>query len=243
MKNLITLFSIVACFHFAQAQQGLVIGANFMPMSSNIVNQDTWGNGREYDYVPTFRTSYGIDAGYNLSDHFGLFTGYWFTDLGQDYEDSYDGAEWDRKVTLKYTMIPIMAKFNGTGSKVNFIGGAGVLLANLKEAKQEWLKDGNHFSQIITVKGEPFELGAEDVTERFNDSDLFVNLEVGARILFSDKLFLDAALNFGYGFEDINHEDWQIINNAGEYDPSHNAFVGLRLGLAYVILGGSDSTE
>ena len=239
MKPLFTFCLIAFAITLGYAQKGLVVGANFMPMWSNIVNQDTWGNGREYDYLATFRTSFGLDVGYNISDHFGLYTGYWFTDLGQDYEDAYSSSEWERRLTLKYNIIPLMAKFNGTGSTVNFIGGAGILLANLKEAQQEWLRDGNEFSLIITnpITGENFELGASDVTERFVDSDVFINLEVGARILFSEKLFLDAALNFGYGLSDINDPDWQIINNAGEYDPSHNAFLGLRLGLAYVFLG------
>jgi len=239
MKKLITLFCIVAGLQTMQAQKGLVVGANFMPMWSNIINQDTWGNGREYDYLPTFRTSFGLDVGYNISDHFGLYTGYWFTNLGQDYEDAYSSSEWERRLTLKYNIIPLMAKFNATGSTFNFIAGAGILFANLSEAEQEWLRDGNTFSQIIynPFTMENFELGAPDVTERFADSDIFINLEMGARIIFSEKLFLDAALNFGYGLKDINNEDWQIENNSGIYDPSHNAFLGLRLGLAYVFLG------
>ena len=242
MKKWIILFSIVSCIQVAKGQQGLVIGANFMPMSSNIINQNTWGNGREYDYLPTFRTSFGLDVGYNLTDHFGLYTGYWFTDLGQNYQDSYFDSEWDRKLTFKYNIIPIMAKFNGTGAKVNFLAGAGILLASLKEAKQEWLRDGSPYSEIINnpITSEPFDLGATDVTERFVDNDLMINLEMCARILCSEKLLLDVALNFAYGFKDINHEDWHIPNGSGVYDPSHNAFIGLRLGLAYVISGKSE---
>ena len=132
-----------------------------------------------------------------------------------------------------------MVKFNGTNSTVNFIGGAGILLANLKEANQEWLRDGNTYVDNITnpITGETFDLGASDVTDRFAKSDILINLEVGARFLFGEKLFLDAELNFGYGLKDINAEDWQIENNEGIYDPSHNAFAGLKIGLAYVLFG------
>lgn len=239
MKSLFTLLLITLLVPMSQAQKGFSLGVNFMPLNTNIVNQDTWGNGREYDYLPTYSSSFGLDVGYSLSDHFGIYSGYWFTDLGQDYEDSYNGSDWERKLTLKYNMIPIMVKFNGTNSTVNFIGGAGILLANLKEANQEWLRDGNTYVDNITnpITGETFDLGASDVTDRFAKSDILINLEVGARFLFGEKLFLDAELNFGYGLKDINAEDWQIENNEGIYDPSHNAFAGLRIGLAYVLFG------
>jgi hypothetical protein len=65
-----------------------------------------------------------------------------------------------------------------------------------------------------------------------------INLDLGARIPFGEKLFMDATLNFGYGLKDINAEDWQIKNGSGIYDPSHNAFAGLKIGLAYLLLGG-----
>jgi hypothetical protein len=237
MKPLFTLCLIICGLSTGISQQGLVVGANFMAESSNIVNQNTWGNGREYDYRPTSRTSFGLDVGYNFSDHFGVHSGYWFQDLGQDYDDSYDGSEWRRNLTLNYNVIPLMVKVNGTGAKINFLGGAGILLASLDNAEQEWLRDGQPYHENSTnpITGETFDLGATDVTERFNQSDIMINIELGARWLFSEKLFLDATLNFGYGFKDINHEDWQIENGSGIYDPSHNAFVGLRLALCYVL--------
>ena len=242
MKSFLTLLLATLLIPTIHAQKGLVVGANYMPLNTNIINQDTWGNGHEYDYLPTYSSSFGIDVGYNFSDNIGVSTGYWFTDLGQDYEDSYNGSDWERRVKLKYTMIPIMAKFNGSKSKVNFLGGAGILIANLQEANQEWLRDGETFMQTITNPntGETFDLGTSDVTERFASSDIFINLEVGARFLFGEKLFLDASLNFGYGLSDINAEDWQIPNNDGNYDPSHNAFAGLKIGLAYILLGGDE---
>ena len=76
------------------------------------------------------------------------------------------------------------------------------MLANLQEAEQDWLQDGQPYSEIISndITGEDFDLVATDVTERFNDSDIFVAAELGARFLFGEKLFLDATLDFGYGF-------------------------------------------
>jgi hypothetical protein len=239
MKPLFTLLLIALLITAGHAQQGLNIGANFMALNSNIVNQNTWGNGREYDYSLTFNTSYGIDVGYGISDHIGMYTGYWFTDLGQNYEDNYSGSAWERKLQLRYNMIPVMFKFNGTKSKVNFLGGVGVIFANLKEANQEWLRDGQPFSQTITnpITGNQFDLGAKDVTERFVQNDILINFDLGARILLGERLFLDATINAAYGFKDINAPDWQIENGSGVYDPSHNAYGGLKIGLAYILLG------
>lgn len=239
MKQLLSLLFLAILIPLSHAQKGLNLGVNFMALNTNIVNQDTWGNGREYDYSVTFNTSFGIDLGYGISDHMGIYTGYWFTNLGQNYKDNYSGSEWERKLELQYNMIPVMLKFNGTESKVNFLGGAGIIFASLKEANQEWLRDGEPFTQTINnpITNQPFELGAEDVTDRFAKSDIMVNIDLGARILLGEKLFLDVTANFGYGFKDINAEDWQIVNGSGEYDPSHNAFGGLKLGLAYKLLG------
>lgn len=240
MKRLFSLAALALLAMNVYAQQGFTIGVNVMPLNTNIINQNTWGNGREYDYKPSYNISYGLDVGYNITDHMGISSGFWFTNLGQQYLDSYDGSEWERTLTLKYNMIPLMLRFNATESKINFLGGAGIVIANLVEAEQEWLRDGQQYSEIIgnPITLESFDLGATDVTERFNASDLFVSAELGARFIFGEKLFLDATLNFGYGLNDINHEDWQIPNGSGIYDPSHNAYVGLKLGLAYILFGG-----
>ncbi len=240
MKRLFTLAVFAFLTLNGYAQKGFTIGANVMPLNTNIINQNTWGNGREYDYKPTYNFSFGLDVGYNITDHMGVSSGYWFTNLGQQYLDSYDGSDWERTLTLKYNMIPLMVRFNGTESKINLLGGAGIVLANLQEAEQEWLRDGQQYSEIIVnpITTDAFDLGATDVTERFNDSDIFVAAELGARFLFGEKIYLDATLEFGYGLTDINHEDWQIPNGSGVYDPSHNAYAGIKVSLVYVLFGG-----
>lgn len=240
MKRLFTLTVFAFLSLNGYAQKGFTIGANVMPLNINIINQNTWGIGREYDYKPTYNFSFGLDVGYNITDHMGIESGFWFTNLGQQYLDSYDGSEWDRTLTLKYNMIPVMLRFNGTESKFNFLAGAGIVFASLVEAEQEWLRDGQQYVGISVnpITNVVFDPGATDVTERFSDSDILVSAELGTRILFGEKLFLDATLNFGYGLTDINHEDWRIENASGVYDPSHNAYAGLKLSLAYVLFGG-----
>jgi hypothetical protein len=239
MKKLFTFLMIGMLATAGYAQKGLSLGANFMPLTSSIINQNTWGNGREYDYAVTFNTSLGFDIGYNFTDQLGIYSGYWSTKLGQNYTDSYDNSEWERNLKFKYNIIPVMLKFSSSSSRVNFLGGVGILIASMKQADQEWLEGGAAFSQELTnpITTDVYDLGESDATSRFNKNDIILNLEVGAKIKLIDKLFVDAALNFGYGVKDINQTDWQIKNNSNVYDASHNAFGGLKIGVSYMLLG------
>ena len=239
MKSILTTFFVLTTLMMAQAQKGLHLGANFMAISTNIINQNTWGIGREYDYEFTLNTSYGLDVGYAFSDQFGIYSGYWFTTLGQDYSDNYQGSDWERSLKLKYNFIPVMFKFTSTKAKVNFLGGAGILIGTLKSAEQEWLQDGQPYVDDIynPIAEENFNPGEEDVTERFNKSELMLNFDLGGRILLGNNLRMDLTLNMGYGLGDINAEDWQLDNPDGDYELSRNAFGGIKLGLVYVLFG------
>jgi hypothetical protein len=239
MKSILSVALVLGSFLTAYSQKGLHVGANFMAISTNIINQNTWGIGREYDYEFTINTSYGLDVGYAFSDQFGIYSGYWFTTLGQDYSDNYSGSDWERSLKLKYNFIPVMFKFTSTKAKVNFLGGAGVLIGTLSSADQEWLRDGNPYNEMRTnpITGDSFNPGDEDVTERFNKSELMLNFDLGGRILLATNLHMDLTLNLGYGLGDINAEDWQIDNPDGDYELSRNAFGGIKLGLTYVLFG------
>ncbi len=240
MKNFYTLLlALTFVVTASYAQKGLSLGVNGAYVNTNILNQNTWGNGHEYDYKLTFSFAYGFDIGYNFTDNLGLYTGFGFLNLGQDYTDSYDGKNWERSLLFKYNVIPIMFKYTGSQARVNFVGGVGILYAMMKQADQTWTRDGaayHEMGETINSK-EEFDIGASDVTDRYTKNDIILNLEVGARIIIIDNLYIDALLNFGYGIKDINEPDYHFINKDGNYDPSHNAFVGFKVGVAYVLFG------
>lgn len=239
MKSLFTLLCVAILIPSSDAQKGLHVGANYMAVSSSIVNQNSWAVGHEYDYEFSFRNSFGIDVAYHFSDQIGIYSGYWFTELGQDYSDSYSGSDWTRELHLKYNFIPVMIKFTGTKAKVNFLGGAGVLIGSLKEGNQEWLRDGQPYTDIINnpVTGDSFQPGAEDVTDRFNKSELMLDFDLGGRITMGTHMYIDLTLNMAYGLTDINADDFQTADPGGTYEPSHNAYGGIKLALAYVLSG------
>ena len=235
MKRFLTIMLLLALVIPASyAQKGLNVGGNFMYLSSSIVNQNTWGNGREYDYKVTTNNSFGLDIGYNFNDKIGLYTGFWKMNLGQDYTDSYDESNWERSVNLNYNVIPVMLKFSGTDTRVNFMGGFGVLFAMMNEAEQTWLQDGNPYQEFNDNEEE---ITAKDVTNRFEKNDIILNLELGARILIIENLYIDATLNAGYGLKDMNAVEWQTPNSDGVYSASHNAYAGIKVGVAYVLFG------
>jgi len=87
------------------------------------------------------------------------------------------------------------------------------------------------------MNGEAFDVADKDVTDRFEKSDIVLNLELGARINIIEHLYVDATLNFGYGLKDINAEAYRIPNTDNAYNKGHNAYAGFKVGIAYVLFG------
>ncbi|NOR87301.1 MAG: outer membrane beta-barrel protein [Bacteroidales bacterium] len=240
MKNFYALLlALLLVVPATYAQKGLSLGLNGEFTGITIVNQNIWGYGPEYDYSLTNSSAFGFDVGYNFNDQMGVYSGLSFMTLGQDYIDSYDDSEWERTLRFKYQVIPIMFKFSSSENTVNFIGGIGILFAMMKEAEQTWTQDGASYHETFVnpITGDDFDMGATDVTDRFEKNDIILNLELGARIFIMDELYVDATVNFGYGVKDINNSDWHIPNTDDTYNASHNAYGGFKVGVAYVLFG------
>lgn len=243
-KTYTLLLALILILPASYAQKGLNIGLNGQYTAITIVNQNSWGNGHEYDYVVTNGNAFGFDIGYNFTNEVGFYTGFGMMTLGQDYSDLYkaEGSEvdssWERTLRFKYNVIPIMFKFTGDENRVNFIGGFGMLYAMMKSAEQTWTQDGKPYTEFLErSNGDSYELTAKDVTDRFEDTDIIVNLELGARIFVLNDLYIDATFNFGYGLKDINTAGWRMNNTDDMYSASHNAYGGFKIGVAYILFG------
>lgn len=241
MKRFYTLLLVltIALTTTSYAQKGLNIGVSGSFISPSIVNQNTWGNVHEYDYKVTFSSNYGFDVGYNFTSNLGIHTGFSFYNLGQDYTDSYDDINWKRNLKFKYNVIPIMFRYTSSTENIKFIGSVGILYAMLNKAEQTWTGDGETYEAVGTtlVSNKPFDLGADDVTDRYSKTDILLNVEIGIRVETIDNLFVDALLNVGYGLTDINDEDYHFEDSDGNYNASHNFFGGIKVGVAYVLFG------
>ena len=82
MKRLFTLAIFAFLALNGYAQKGFTIGANVMPLNTNIINQNTWGNGREYDYKPTYNFFFFFDFGYIITYFMGVLSVYLFINFG-----------------------------------------------------------------------------------------------------------------------------------------------------------------
>ncbi len=237
MKRIYTLLlAIMLIIPASYAQKGLSLGVNGEYTGITIINQNTWDTGREYDYTFTNAGAFGFDVGYNFTDELGIYSGFGIMTLGQDYTDAYavvaggEESNWERTLRFNYHVVPLMFKFTGSENTVNFIGGFGILYAVMKEAEQTWTKDGEPWNNAEGA-------GNTNVTERFNKKDIILNIEFGARIFVMDNLYIDATMNLGYGLTDINDEAWRTPNKDGMYNASHNAYGGIKVGVAYVLFG------
>jgi hypothetical protein len=87
--------------------------------------------------------------------------------------------------------------------------------------------------QNFTMDGD--DQGTDDITERFNNSDISFVLDLGADIfLVQGVLYLSAGARMFYGFTDINAEAYQVGES---YESSHNAGITFNLGIHYIIAG------
>jgi hypothetical protein len=111
----------------------------------------------------------------------------------------------------------------------------------LLSAKQEYLKQEDIWDDEYTPGGwtQPIKIGESTITDRYNMLDIMGRIDFGVDIQIIPNLFLNAGLTFAYGFMEINAPDWQIKNSDGNYDPSHNAYGGMTVGINYVLpVGG-----
>lgn len=221
MKKLLTaLFIIISSFAFAQ--KGLHLGASGNLNTVWIVNQNAYG-GEEYDYTLKTGAGAGLNVGYNLTDHIGVFTGFKFSNQGQSYESSKNTGE-TRDISLRYNYIPLLVRFTGGSSSVKFYAQAGPQFGFISNATYEY--DG---PTIDPIKG--------DIKDRFNSGDNGVNFGIGANIDITSKIYINAGLDLFYSFNDINEEKFHIPDSSGVYEPSKNATGGLNIGVHYILFG------
>ncbi len=222
MKRIITIL-LLSISTYAFAQKGLHLGASGSFNTVWIVNQNAYG-GEEYDYTLKTGGGAGIDAGYNFTNHLGVFTGFKFANQGQSYESSKNTGQ-TRDISLKYNYIPLLFRFTGGSSKVKFYAQAGPQFGFISDANYTF-EDPNTASS--------FTLG---IKERFTKNDNGINFGLGANIDIITNLYISAGMDFFYSFNDINDEDFHIPDSSGVYEASKNATGGLRIGVHYILFG------
>jgi len=104
----------------------------------------------------------------------------------------------------------------------------------LLSAKQSYILNGKNYEESLeTVSGKTFAVGQEEIKERFSSMDVFARMDLGVDITVVKHLMIEFGIKLGYGLMDLNASDYRLKDHSGNYNPSHNVFGGLTLGLNY----------
>jgi hypothetical protein len=222
----------------AQKEKHFEIGLQGGYGSVWIINQNNYGL-IEMDYEYTWGGGYNFQVGYNFTEDIGVFAEVGMLNQGQNYKDTWSNQDVKREVKLKYLNVPVFFKYSYGESRARFRLLVGPQFGFLQKAEQEYLVNGQEFSEEVKDKeGNTFDVGSKDITERYNSTDISFVLDLGADIFLVENVFyLSAGLRMAYGFTDINADAYQLNNLEGNYDPSHNAAVTFMFGAHYVIAG------
>ncbi|MCD4747371.1 MAG: PorT family protein [Bacteroidales bacterium] len=239
MKKLFLLLIVSSLFFttnaFAQKSKQLNIGLGGAFTNTWIVHQNFYGE-PEVDYAPKF--SYGaiFSLGYDFTEQIALRIEAGYSAQGQKYDGKQNSQSVKRDIKLNYLNIPLFFKYSfGTGlTKFRFM--AGPQLSILLSAEQDYTRDGQVTGKMMPdVNNINFQTDATDIKNRFESTDFGFALDIGADIYLSKEFYINAGLRGNYGFSDINAPDYRIENIDGVYEPSHNLFGGIYVGINYLI--------
>ena len=240
LRTLITV--LIVCFTVtlstAQKDKHFEVGLQGGYGSVWIINQNNYGL-PEMDYEWTWGGAYNFQAGYNFTEDIGVFTEIGILNQGQKYKDDRNNSEYKREVKLKYMNWPVFFKYSYGESRARFRLLVGPQFGFLQSATQPYTKDGEDFHHPAEdLEGNIFDVGEENIKERFNDMDISFVLDLGADIfLMENVLYASVGARMFYGLTDINADAYQIKNLEGKYEPSHNAGVTFMFGIHYIIAG------
>ena len=224
------------------AQKGIEVGINFTPTSPWILNDEDFAEGADLDFRFNYGFNVGATLGFNLTDNFGLTTGFMYVSGGQRYTTAYENvAKADQiksRIDLRYVRVPVLFKFNG----------------DINASTSAFFRIGPHFDflqkAIHTVENAPI-LG-EVTTDFLNDirykdetiynkSVIGLTVEMGSQFTIVDNLKFILAFQLAGSLNNIEGKD-----SKGVFATSGNVFnperskawhvsAGITLGLNYTI--------
>lgn len=217
MKNfLIRALILILCIGTNKmlAQKGFSISVKTIPQFSFLENKDD-NNNSSFKRIATFNAGFGIGAGYDFNDKYGIGLDLLYSLQGQRYK--YTGIEYNQKVD--YIKVPVYFVYNGPiSSTVSFLGKIGPQVSFLTDSKLND-KDGNTIDS--------------DTKDRFKSATFGGVIIAGTQFKLKSDLFLSTAIRFDYDF--TNAEDNSYINYQSGRANSYNATAGLELGLKYML--------
>lgn len=196
----------------AMAQKGFNLSVKATPQFSFLQNSDD-NDDSNIKQKATFKTNFGIGAGYNFNDNMGVGADALYSLQGQKYEIS--GSEFEQK--LEYVKVPVFFSYNTDASKTtSFYGKIGPQVSFLTNAK------------ITAPDGKDAFLENKD---RYEDVSFGAMANAGVQFKLSPNIFLQTGLNFDYDFSNIENKNYPVVI-AGRAN-TYNMTAGVQIGLKY----------
>jgi hypothetical protein len=220
------------------AQKQLYFGGGGTGISTWFINQNNYGY-KDLDIKASFSYGLNANAGFDFNKNLGIKLELGFQKLGQNYIKDVADTSFTRNIGLNYFQLPLLFKFRTGGDVVKFMAALGPQFDFLLSAKQKYfytLKDiDGEYDYDTPIPGTSELISEADITHRFNSVDIQARVDLGVEIFVVKNLFIDAAFSFTYGLTDIIAPDYQFEDVDGNYNPVHNAYVGLNVGINYCL--------
>lgn len=263
-KALQTLFLGLFATGMMHAQVGLHLGFQGQFNSTWILNQNNYQLS-QMDYEYKLGPAGGVALGYNWHQNFGAQIELNYAMMGQDYSDmvrdfsqSYNPDIPNqlypvltyRYIDLNYIQVPMLFKYMEGDAKdaIKYHILGGIQLSYLLSANQQYTADvfekdeQQDIAQIIAPQSYVPDFdnagGITPQIDYFNRVDLGVLFDIGVDIYVNDKMYFSPGLRGSFGFFDVNSESTRDLEPAkGEniYKGSHNAFVGVVVGINFMM--------
>ena len=226
------------------AQKGIEVGINFTPTSPWILNDEDFAEGANLDFRFNYGFNVGATLGFNLTDNFGLTTGFMYVSGGQRYITAHENIDKANQGLmqrdLRYVRIPVLFKFNG----------------DINSNVSSFFRIGPHFDFLQSAKYKierlPF-IGGEGSTSDFlndtvlKDFDVYkknvvgLTLEMGSQFTIVDNLKFILAFQLAGSLTHTEGADAKgfypysgnFLNR--ERGKAWNVSAGITLGLNYTI--------
>lgn len=198
----------------ASAQKGFYVGAQGAPLLSVKFNTSDVHKS-DMDYKAKSSYTFGIGAGYNLSDNFGIGTEVMYSREQQGYSDH--NIRYDEEVN--YLKIPVFASFNSNpASRVMFIAKAGPQI-------------GIHLKSNISNASNPLLNG--ETKDKYKKLSVGAMVGTGVRVRLSDHFYADGGLRLDGTFTNLQNKSYRGIDSRG--GKTHSVNAGLELGIKYLL--------
>lgn len=216
MKRIIMSAMIIAMTagiaNNASAQKGLSLSVKATPQFSFLQNSDDKDND-QLDRKATINTNFGIGAGYNFTDNYGLGVDVLYSLQGQKYEVA--GVESTQK--LEYVKVPVYFSYTANPLKtVSFYGKIGPQVSFLTNAK---------------LTGDQGIENLGDNKDKYESVTFGGMANAGVQFRLAQKFYLQTGLNFDYDFS--NAEDKNFAGHVANRSATNNMTAGVQVGLKY----------